>query len=84
MELRYVDFMHEVNPEGSFAGRVKTLLGEQLLYKIPHAARLLDMSERKVWELVHTGKIESVQIGRSRRITRAALSSYIESLRSAA
>jgi excisionase family DNA binding protein len=37
-----------------------------------------------MWELVRTGEIESVKIGASRRILRAALVAYIEAHRSAA
>lgn len=50
----------------------------QLAYKIPHAARVLDMSVRKVWALVHSGEIESFKIGSSRRVTRKALLNYID------
>lgn len=49
----------------------------QIAYKVPHAARLLDMGERKVWQLVHSGELESFTIGTSRRITRQAILDYI-------
>jgi excisionase family DNA binding protein len=55
----------------------------QLAYTVPRAARALDISDRKAWELVHSGVIQSIKIGRSRRVTRRALEEYIESLRSA-
>ncbi|MEU7904784.1 helix-turn-helix domain-containing protein [Actinoplanes sp. NPDC049118] len=46
---------------------------EQLAFTVPHAAKVLDLSPRTVWYLANTGQIESIKIGRSRRITRAAL-----------
>lgn len=76
--------MHEAKAVDGFADRVEALLGEQLAYKIPHAAKVLDMGERKVWDLVQSGAIESFQIGRSRRITRAALLAYLERMQTAA
>lgn len=50
----------------------------QIAYKIPNAARVLDMGVRKVWALVHSGEIESFKIGSSRRVTRQALLDYID------
>jgi excisionase family DNA binding protein len=65
---------------------VGTALGEpeQLAYKVPHAAKLLDMGERKVWALVHSGQIESFTIGTARRVTRQAILDYIQRRGSAA
>ncbi|MBX6357776.1 MAG: helix-turn-helix domain-containing protein [Micromonosporaceae bacterium] len=57
---------------------------EALAYSVRSAARMLDLSERKVWQLVIDGEIESVSIGRARRIPRASLVAYLERLRSAA
>lgn len=57
---------------------------EQLAYRVPRAAKLLDMGERKVWELVHTGELESFTIGTARRITRKAILDYISRQASAA
>jgi excisionase family DNA binding protein len=75
--------MHEVaikfNPMDGGAGS-----SDALAYTVPHAAELLDLSPRLVWHLVHTGAIESVKIGRSRRITREALIAYLNSLLGAA
>jgi excisionase family DNA binding protein len=56
----------------------------QLAYTVPRAARALDISDRKAWELVHSGVIKSIKIGRSRRVTRQALEEYIETLEAAA
>jgi excisionase family DNA binding protein len=52
--------------------------GERLAYKVHNAARLLDLSERKVWELVKSGDLESVKVGGSRLITRDALIAYLK------
>jgi excisionase family DNA binding protein len=84
MELRYVDSMHEVSPSHSSTGGGEAQPEEPLAYTVPHAARALDISARKAWELVHSGVIESIKIGRSRRVTRRALEAYVDSLRSAA
>jgi excisionase family DNA binding protein len=57
---------------------------DQLAYKVPHAARLLDMGERKVWELVHSGELASFKVGTARRVTRQAILDYISRQASAA
>lgn len=57
---------------------------DQIAYKVPHAAKVVDLSERQMWALVRDGVIESVKIGTSRRIPRSALVAYIESHRGAA
>jgi excisionase family DNA binding protein len=45
----------------------------QIAYNVPHADRVLDIGVRTMWALVHAGTVESVKIGSSRRIPRAAL-----------
>ena len=54
------------------------ILNEKLLYKVETAAGLCDMGSSKFWELVTAGEIESVKIGRSRRIPAEALKKWIE------
>lgn len=76
--------MHRTATPGNAALGTDPLEVEALAYTVPRAARLLDISDRKAWELVHNGTIESIKIGTSRRVTRAALLAYVESLRSAA
>jgi excisionase family DNA binding protein len=51
---------------------------EQIAYRVPHAAKVLDIGLRTLWELIKTGEIESFKIGRSRRIRRSALIAYVE------
>lgn len=50
------------------------------LYTVEQAAALLGIGRTKVYELVSSGRLPSVTIGRSRRIRRSALRVYISSL----
>jgi excisionase family DNA binding protein len=50
---------------------------EQMAYSVQSAARVLDLSVRKVWELVAEGEIESFKVGKSRRIRREALVAFV-------
>ena len=52
-----------------------------LLYTIPEAARALRISRTKLYELLDTDQIESVHIGRSRKIPADALHAYVHRLR---
>jgi excisionase family DNA binding protein len=45
----------------------------RLLHTIPHAAGLLDVGVSTVWKLIADGKLDTVRIGRSRRIPHDAL-----------
>ena len=54
---------------------------ELLLYAIPEAATALRISRTKLYELLDSGDVESVHIGRSRKIPAEALRIYIDSLR---
>jgi excisionase family DNA binding protein len=54
---------------------------EPLLYTIPEAATALRISRTKLYELLDSGDVESVYIGRSRKIPTEALRIYIDSLR---
>lgn len=88
MQSRYVDCMHADNtgfgPIGGTAAMASITADEQLAYNVPHAAEVLDLSERQMWTLVRTGAIESFKMGASRRITRAALIAYVASQQVAA
>ena len=50
----------------------------KLLYRVDTAAALCEMGRSKFWELVMSGEIESIKIGRSRRIPAEALRSWVE------
>jgi len=54
---------------------------EPLLYTIPEAATALRISRTKLYELLDSGDVESVYIGRSRKIPAEALRIYIDRLR---
>ena len=56
-------------------------MAEQLLYKPEQAAERLSIGRSKVFELLASGEIESVSIGKSRRIPSQALDSYVARLR---
>lgn len=52
-----------------------------LLYTLPEAAALLRISRTKLYELLSAREIESIHIGRSRKIPATALHVYIDRLR---
>lgn len=54
---------------------------EALLLKPAIAAERLSLGRSKLYELIRDGSIESVVIGRSRRIPVGALEAYVVSLR---
>jgi excisionase family DNA binding protein len=54
---------------------------DQLLLRPEEVAELLNIGRSKVYELLRDGTIESVRIGTCRRVTRAALERYVDSLR---
>ncbi|WP_131784176.1 helix-turn-helix domain-containing protein [Protofrankia symbiont of Coriaria ruscifolia] len=53
----------------------------KLLLTPAEAADLLGVSRTTLYELLNAEQIESVRIGRSRRIPRAALVTYVDRLR---
>jgi excisionase family DNA binding protein len=52
-----------------------------LLLTVERAAERLEIGRTKVFELMATGELESVLIGRLRRIPADALRSYVDRLR---
>ncbi len=58
----------------------ETSMSDQLLLTIVEAANQLSMGRTSLYALVMRGDIESVTIGRSRRITRQALDAYVARL----
>ncbi|MGW6263405.1 excisionase family DNA-binding protein [Streptomyces sp. NPDC055085] len=52
-----------------------------LLFSPERAADRMDLGRSKIFELMATGELESVLIGRSRRIPADALADYIARLR---
>ena len=55
-------------------------MAENLLYKPEAAAAELGIGRSKVFELMASGALPSVRIGRSRRITRQALEDFVAAL----
>ena len=55
---------------------------ESMLLKPEEVAECLNIGRSKVYELMRAGALESVRIGACRRIPRAAVQTYVESLRS--
>jgi excisionase family DNA binding protein len=48
----------------------------RLLHSVRHAAEALDLGPSTVWKLISDGKLETVRIGRSRRITDRSLRQF--------
>lgn len=55
---------------------------EPLLLRVDEAAEALALSRTKVYELMASGELESVKLGRSRRVPTAALADFLEVSRS--
>ena len=52
----------------------------KLLYTAEEAAGVLGLGRSKVFELLATGELRSVKIGRARRITLDALQAFVNEL----
>lgn len=57
--------------------------GDPLLLRPAEAAAFLGIGRTKLYELIRLGRLESVQIDRSRRVPRACLTAFVEELRGA-
>jgi excisionase family DNA binding protein len=57
---------------------------EQALLTIQEAAAVLRLGRSKVYELVSTGRLASVSIGRARRIPAEAIAEFLAGLTSTA
>jgi excisionase family DNA binding protein len=58
-----------------------TLPEEPLLYSIEQAAALLGIGRTFMYQLVTTGEIDSVKVGKRRKVPRDAVTAYIDRLR---
>lgn len=56
------------------------VLRHQLLVRVEEAARLCDLSRSRMYELIQSGEVPSVGIGRSRRVPVASLKEWIRRL----
>jgi excisionase family DNA binding protein len=54
---------------------------EQLLLTVKQTASALSLSVAKVYELLASGAIASVHVGRARRVPRAELERFVDQLR---
>jgi excisionase family DNA binding protein len=54
----------------------------KLLYDMNEAAEMCGLGRTKIYELTQTGELESVKIGKARRVPHDALVFFVESLRS--
>ena len=52
--------------------------GDRLLLTVPEVARRLGMGRSFVYQLVSRGEIQSIKLGKSRRIPVSALEKFIE------
>ncbi|KJE25402.1 transcriptional regulator, AlpA family [Frankia torreyi] len=53
----------------------------KLLLTVNEAAALLGVGRTTVYDLIRANRLEAVQIGRSRRVPRAAVLAYVDWLR---
>lgn len=53
---------------------------ERLLFTPEEAAAMLGVGRTRVYDLIRTGDLASVKIGRSRRINSRAMGEFVESL----
>jgi excisionase family DNA binding protein len=63
------------------ATAVRDRAGERLLFDLPAVAEALSVSLRTVQNLVYSGKLRSLTVGRSRRIAAVDLAAFVEDLR---
>lgn len=53
---------------------------EKLMFSVAEAAEILGIGQTKTYELVLTGQLGSVKVGRCRRVPRLELENYIARL----
>ena len=56
------------------------MTNQQLLYTPEEAASALRIGRTRLYQLLNTGELPSVTVGRSRRITATALERFVDSL----
>ncbi len=59
---------------------MKSGVGQKLAYTVEEAAELLSISRAQIYRLIDTCQLGSVNIGRSRRITKSQLEAYVAQL----
>jgi excisionase family DNA binding protein len=71
------------NESRSFETRLakaRALNDQPKLMSVGEAAAMIRVGRSKMWNLVWSGEVESVFVGRQRRVPMAALDRYIKSL----
>jgi len=53
---------------------------EKILYTVSEAGDALGLGRTKIYELIELGKIESIKIGTSRRISKTALEDFAKKI----
>lgn len=56
----------------------QSTLNPKMAYKVAEAAEKIGLSRSFVYEMIHSGKLRTIKIGRSRRITPAQLQEFLE------
>lgn len=51
---------------------------DPLLLSVPAAARMLSLGRTTVYTLIASGELETISIGRCRRVPRAAIEAFVE------
>jgi excisionase family DNA binding protein len=71
------------NGEGTrtAADQTDDIAGSRLLYSVAEAARLLGVGRTYMFRLIAAGEIESIKVGKLRKIPRDALGRYIDEQR---
>ena len=55
-------------------------ISERMLLRVEEVAHTLGIGRSKTYELIANGSIESVTIGKNRRVTQEALNKFVEGL----
>ena len=56
-------------------------MGDKRLFTVPQTQAMLGIGRTTLWNMIASGEIESVRIGRSRRITAEAIDQFVDGLR---
>ena len=54
---------------------------DKRLFTVPQTQAMLGIGRTTLWNMIASGEIESVRIGRSRRITAEVIDQFVEGLR---
>jgi hypothetical protein len=57
--------------------------GAVVCVRIEHAMRMLDIGKTKLYELIGTGELETIHIGRRTLVLQASIEAFVERLRAA-